>query len=425
MRFLLVPSLVSLSLLACATDARDEDGENDDLPSGKADTGGISDGTPEACGVLHLANTASSADLRSHGVAKTAANNIVAHRTYATLSALDAVPYVGPVAFAKLLAYAESRGDVDECQGDGDGSGTSTDECVGSNVPGDFSDLASAVSSFASAGTDGTVCLRAGDFTLPWNVSGFFVEDVGRHHNRIRIVGAGPDKTVLHGTIQTGRGWGTILVQGLRIEPTNGSDALDIEANDQSRIELHDCRFGGTATITQKQSPQLDVVVDRIEMTHGSLILSSDANPMTAAVTNSYFHGAATLTHSQNHAVTEQLVNNTFVGSGPFFDGGTIYVSNNIITGAAAAISRAGATDVRATHNALWNNGVNYNYVGEVTPGTGDITSDCLLDTSSGTPMLRAGSPCIDAADASLAPDHDYLNNARGAHADIGAIEKQ
>jgi len=91
---------------------------------GKADTGGIAEGTPEAIGVLATANTLSKADLKSKAkLASNAAAAIDAVRIgdddtqgtaddvqFATLKQLDDVPYVGPVAFAKLLAYAQANG---------------------------------------------------------------------------------------------------------------------------------------------------------------------------------------------------------------------------------------------------------------------------------------------------------------------------
>lgn len=101
-------------------DALDEDGIDEPfLADGKSDTGGIAEGSPDARAVLHVASERSEAELRAHGVAKRAAQSIVAARAgddervgtaddiaFASLAQLDAVPYVGPQAFARLLAYA-------------------------------------------------------------------------------------------------------------------------------------------------------------------------------------------------------------------------------------------------------------------------------------------------------------------------------
>jgi hypothetical protein len=120
-------ALVMCTLLAgCAGRTADAgDGINDSfLASGKTDTGGIQDGTPEAAGVLQLANEATLAVLDNDvGLSSKAADNIVAYRegddgqpgtgddqTFDTLAELDAVPYVGPAAFKALLAYAKANG---------------------------------------------------------------------------------------------------------------------------------------------------------------------------------------------------------------------------------------------------------------------------------------------------------------------------
>lgn len=106
------------------------DGEHDAFVSeGKADSNGIEDGSPEARGVLRVANEASLEVLDNStrqggvGLDRRAAENIVAYRVgddgiagtsdderFDTLAELDAVPYVGPVAFRKLLAYADANG---------------------------------------------------------------------------------------------------------------------------------------------------------------------------------------------------------------------------------------------------------------------------------------------------------------------------
>lgn len=115
-----------LFLAGCAAEPA-EDGVNDSFAaSGKTDTGGIQDGTPEADGVLALVNSASLSLLDADvGLAKNAASNIVEYRLgddeiagtaddqrFDTLAELDAVPFVGPVAFKKLLVYAQANGYV-------------------------------------------------------------------------------------------------------------------------------------------------------------------------------------------------------------------------------------------------------------------------------------------------------------------------
>lgn len=104
--------ILILAFTGCAVPADDPvDGANDTfLGDGKSDTGAVVDGTPEARAVLRLANSAT-LDTLDHEVPldARAAANIIAARPIATLAELDAVSYVGPVAFGNLLEYAQTR----------------------------------------------------------------------------------------------------------------------------------------------------------------------------------------------------------------------------------------------------------------------------------------------------------------------------
>ena len=107
---------------ACATNEQTtEDGRDDDfVQDGKADVGGVVEGSPEAIAVLALANDSTRETLRSEIlISELAVDAIVAVRLgddgeagtgddvwFSTLSELDAVPYVGPGVFAKLLGCA-------------------------------------------------------------------------------------------------------------------------------------------------------------------------------------------------------------------------------------------------------------------------------------------------------------------------------
>lgn len=105
------------------------DGEADRyIVDGKADTGGIQEGTAEAGAVLFVASTFSRADLVNDvGLATKAADNILAYRNgddetastaddekFESLAELDAVPFIGPIAFGKLLAYAQANDLVED-----------------------------------------------------------------------------------------------------------------------------------------------------------------------------------------------------------------------------------------------------------------------------------------------------------------------
>jgi len=82
-------------------------------PAIGADQGDLAEGSPDAIGVLELVNSAATTEPVLDvdvGLDSRAAKNIVAARPFATIAALDAVPYVGPSALAKLQAYVEAHG---------------------------------------------------------------------------------------------------------------------------------------------------------------------------------------------------------------------------------------------------------------------------------------------------------------------------
>lgn len=123
-------AILSLVGVACAeaTDSPDTDPADDRdasfLVDGRADTGGIQEGSAEAQAVLTLVNTASFVVLDDDAsLDRRAAQNIVDYRagadqvehtaddqTFETLVELDAIPYVGPVAFRNLLEFATRDG---------------------------------------------------------------------------------------------------------------------------------------------------------------------------------------------------------------------------------------------------------------------------------------------------------------------------
>lgn len=92
----------------------------------------VQEGSPEAIGILRVANTASQQELDvTAGLDSRAAQNIITYRNgpdgiagsaddqvYDTLAELDAISYVATVAFDKLLSYAYAQGYVPEvCDG--------------------------------------------------------------------------------------------------------------------------------------------------------------------------------------------------------------------------------------------------------------------------------------------------------------------
>ncbi len=120
MRTLGTHAMILSALVGCtqagSDSTREEDGETDTLQSGGFNRG-LTEGTPEACGALHVANTASFSVLYDDVyLSYRTATAIVRGRPYATLAALDAVPYVGGSVMNALLHYAEENGDVEACK---------------------------------------------------------------------------------------------------------------------------------------------------------------------------------------------------------------------------------------------------------------------------------------------------------------------
>ncbi|MCC6620581.1 MAG: hypothetical protein IT385_04965 [Deltaproteobacteria bacterium] len=125
--------------LACLTPACADDAATSDAldpideaflaADGKADDFAIAEGSPEAAGVLRVANELAQAQLAGKsgvGLGATAAKNIAKRRPFTTLAALDAVPYVGKASFTKLVAYATAHGYVVTTAGGGERAARAT-----------------------------------------------------------------------------------------------------------------------------------------------------------------------------------------------------------------------------------------------------------------------------------------------------------
>lgn len=115
----------AVALVVGCQGAVEEDGANDSfLDNGKSDTGGIAENSSPGYAVMRVANEATFEDLDVDAeLSALTAENIIAYRKgpdgqpgtsdderFDTLAELDAVPYVGPVAFQKLLDHAMALG---------------------------------------------------------------------------------------------------------------------------------------------------------------------------------------------------------------------------------------------------------------------------------------------------------------------------
>ncbi len=122
-----VAMVTLVGLVGCASDDTTGDGRDDSFTTdGKLD--GFQCTAAEAAAILTVANTASLNTLKNDvGLSTKAADNIVAVRKgddevantsddeeFGSLAQLDAVPYIGPTAFAALLQYVHDADLVDD-----------------------------------------------------------------------------------------------------------------------------------------------------------------------------------------------------------------------------------------------------------------------------------------------------------------------
>jgi hypothetical protein len=123
---------IALGSFACTSSDEGDPRDEDVIVDGKSDAFGISEGSPDALGVLDLVNEADRDMFRLKvGLAENAYTQILKHKAgpdgvngnaddvaFATLTELDAVPFVGLQAFEKLIAYARAHGYVHVTAGD-------------------------------------------------------------------------------------------------------------------------------------------------------------------------------------------------------------------------------------------------------------------------------------------------------------------
>jgi len=138
---LVIAAYPLFALTAGCLATEEEDGIDDNFISGgKSDAFGISETSPEAVAVLGMLRTASLEDLDNAALlSSNTAKSIIRHRqggdrkdgtadddSIDTLTELDSIPYVGPMAFRLLLDHARTAGavptndafDADFCKGD-------------------------------------------------------------------------------------------------------------------------------------------------------------------------------------------------------------------------------------------------------------------------------------------------------------------
>jgi hypothetical protein len=291
-------------------------------------------------------------------------------------------------------------------------------------VPGDYATLSAAVTALAAAGGDATICLKAQQTS-----ESVTVYDPGNHNKALKIIGVSADKSVI-GSLSVSTGFSAVemvgvgaqqgvtvagtkaLLKGMKMGSNGSSPSLWVRqvSTPATVVTVDGCDIGSTAS---GQTVQID---------------NTYSYPTSVTMTNSYVHGGANAVYvyGSGSQLALTFVNNTidkaqiglYVGS----SAGTITYVNNILSNHTqyAVYIPNGMTPIHS-HNALFGN--TNNYSGTAIDGTGYVKTDCMLDSATGVPQTKAGSPCRAAGDAAKAPATDYWNAPRGTTIDIGAVQ--
>lgn len=108
-----------LALAGCQEPAGDAEHDSFARSAGAADAFGVAEESCEAVGALAVANEADEATLLGDvRLTSRATANLLEARPVDTLEALDAVPWIGPVSFGRILDQARAEGRVTACEED-------------------------------------------------------------------------------------------------------------------------------------------------------------------------------------------------------------------------------------------------------------------------------------------------------------------
>jgi hypothetical protein len=306
--------------------------------------------------------------------------------------------------------------------------------CTGYNVPGDYSSVGAAVGALSSIG--GTICIGAGTFAEAVVIAAA---------KPLVLQGVSADRTTVAQIDVTG---GDVTLRGLsspfltiddqvpvtatltasKFGPRSSGNNVQIIANVECAVTFDGVEIAGSGGTTEEGV----VAVVQVTSTTG-------VSPhLTVVMQNSYVHDVAAgfwlyanAINTQSFVANVTLLNNTFqndpsalllrpADSSAVFSGSLQYF-NNILVGSQTAVTLDVAMGVQHGNNALFGNLQNYS--GLAVDGPGYIKTDPRLDPSTSPPGLLPGSPCLQAADPSHAPAHDFLGRSRGAHPDVGAVQ--
>jgi parallel beta-helix repeat protein len=292
-------------------------------------------------------------------------------------------------------------------------------EGVTLQVPGDYPTIGAAL---AAAGAGDTIAIAPGDYVESLSVPA-----------AVALVGAGPEQTVLHGTVALGAAGAS--VRGMRltaIGATVSASAPGILGTAASLVIAGNWieDFGVGVRLNTGAVATVDGNVLR---RNGVGVQAFEAGAATIVNNHVLYNSKGGVWLSDSPGVV--VAHNTVVGNGfgatPDNGGAGVVtgnyaaetVRNNVLVSNNGGLHCMDVSRGDQDHNLVWGNVTNYS--GTAAPGAGDVSLDPrFVDAQQGDFHLAAASPAIDVGLPGLA-DHDFDGVARpqGAAPDLGAHE--
>lgn len=287
-------------------------------------------------------------------------------------------------------------------------------------VPGDYATIQAALD---NAGHGDTIVVAAGEYT----------ENLMFKSRWTTLQGAGPDSTVLHGSIHSDGQW-AVSIKGFRVSATTPHSRTGLNMYGAEFVVANNVveNFDYAIRIENQNVGEVSGNVIRNNILGIAFIESPGITIHDNLILNNSLAGIKIFSFS-----APEIVHNTIVGNGfgtTLENGGGIasrdahnfeVVQNNILVSNHAGMN-IGAANADNHHNLVWGNV--QNYVGAATVGTGDVTLDPrFVNPGEKDYRLWDDSPAVDRGVAYSGMTRDLDGNPRpvGAGPDLGAFENQ
>ncbi|HSA22990.1 MAG TPA: lamin tail domain-containing protein, partial [Myxococcota bacterium] len=304
------------------------------------------------------------------------------------------------------------------------GSLGSRQEALTIHVPGDFATIQEALD---AAAMDDIVEVAAGEY----------FESVLVQPGLI-LMGAGMDRTVLHGRIMLESGDHHVIT-GFRV--TREGTTLSVNAGGIAKdctgrpgVTLTENQIDGFGTgIALAECPQNVLTRNLLKRNQRGMVLGDSGGQLTDNLVL-YNQKAGIVLNGCGLNVSQ----NTFVGNGfaePIAEGGAALVTtgsnidhahNNIVVSNHGGWNLLEIANPNLTHNLVWGNTVDY--AGQAVADPGDLSADPLfVDLGNDDFHLRPGSPAMDTGSDhdGTEVDFDGVSRPQGAAVDLGAYEQR